>query len=56
MKKWKVTIVETLAKAIEIQAESAAEAKDKVKSAYRNEDIVLYADDFQNVDFLVNKT
>ena len=51
MKRWKVTIIETLSKEIEAQARNAEEAEDKVKSAYENEEIILYADDVQNVEF-----
>lgn len=51
MKKWKVAIIETLTKEIEIQAHNAEEAEDKVKSAYYNEEIILYADDIQDTEF-----
>ena len=51
MKRWKVTIIETLFKEIEVQAHNAEEAEDKVKSAYYDEEIILYANDIQNIEF-----
>jgi hypothetical protein len=44
--KYKVEIEETLLRTVEIEAESAADAETKVRQLYRNEEIVLSADDF----------
>lgn len=47
MNKYKVTIVETLSKAIIVEAEDRADALDKVYDAIESEDIVLTADDYK---------
>ena len=47
----KVIVTETLERELMITAESLEEAKSKVNAKYRNEDIVLDADDFVGVTF-----
>ena len=44
--KYKVEIEEVLRKVVEIEANSADEAENKVLESYRNADIVLDAGDF----------
>lgn len=51
MNKYKVTICETLSKAIDIAAESRSDAIKKVKEKYKNEEIVLSADDYLDTEF-----
>lgn len=55
MKKYKITITETLKKELEIEAGSKDEAMDLVKEKYKNEEIILTADDFVDVDFKVKE-
>lgn len=50
-----VTVIETLKKRVEVNAESEDEAIDKVEEAYKKCDIVLDADDFTDVKFKVKK-
>ena len=52
--KYSVTIEETLSRTVEIEADSKQDAIDKVKKRYRNEDLVLDADDFSEVVFGVS--
>ena len=47
MNKYKVTIVETLTKAVIVEAEDRTDALDKVYDAIESEDIVLTADDYK---------
>ena len=49
----KVRIQETLAKIIDIPAETEEEAIDKIKQLYRTSEITLSADDFCCVEFEV---
>lgn len=56
MKKYKIIITETLKKELEIEAESKDKALEFVKEKYRDEEIVLSADDFVDVDFKVKET
>ena len=51
-----VEVIETLARTINIEAETEEEALTIVSQYYRNEDIVLGADDFADVDFVVKTT
>lgn len=55
MKKYKITITESLKKELEIEAVSKDEAMDLVKEKYKNEEIILTADDFADVDFKVKE-
>lgn len=52
MKNFKIEIQETLARDIEVKADSYEEALEKVKDQYYESDIVLYADDFVRVEFV----
>ena len=52
--KYSVTIEETLSRTVEIDADSKQDAIDKVKKQYKNEDLVLDADDFSEVVFGVS--
>lgn len=49
MIKFNVEIVETLRRAIEVNADSENDAIDKTKQRYYDEKIVLDADDFDNM-------
>ena len=51
MKKYRVTITETLATSVEIEAESESEAMDIAEEQYHNEDIVLTAENYVDTDF-----
>lgn len=46
MKKFNITIYETLSTTVEVDAESVEEAKEIVKEMYFDEKIILTADDF----------
>lgn len=52
-KVFKITVEETLAREIEVEAYDVDDAITIVKSQYRNGDIVLDADDFVDVEYLV---
>ena len=51
MKIYKYKILETLSRTIEIEAESEEKAWDKLEDIYYNADVVLTADDLENVEF-----
>ncbi|MCD8089295.1 MAG: DpnD/PcfM family protein [Clostridiales bacterium] len=51
MKKYMVIIRETLEKEVYIEAETAEEAEAAVEYGWRNEDYILTADDFADVDY-----
>ena len=51
-KKFKITVEETLAREVFVEANSLHEAINLVKKQYRDEEIVLTADDIIDVDFL----
>lgn len=53
MEKYKVIIKEEYVRTIEVEAVDKAEALDKIIKQYSNEDIVLDADDFFDVEFEV---
>lgn len=48
-KKYKIEIIETLSKAVEVKANSLEEAIDKVQIGYSNEEYILDADSFKEV-------
>lgn len=50
MKTYTVEITETLQKQIKVKANSESEAIDIVQEQYDNEDIVLYSEDFVDVN------
>ena len=43
---FKIEIVETLSRIVEVEAKDEKEAYNMVEEAYKNEDIILTADDF----------
>ena len=53
MKKYNVEITETLARAVAIEAESAAEAEEIARGLWENGTIVVEADDFVDATFAV---
>ena len=55
MKKYFVTITETLEKTVEVFASNEEEAKNKVEDRYKSCDIVLDYEDLENTDFSIYK-
>ena len=53
MKKYKVTITETLQMEVEVEAENSVQAEEIVHNKYHHNDYVLDADRFQGVEFTV---
>ena len=51
--KYSVEVKETLSRLVEVEAESMNEAREITEKLYRNEEIVLTADDFKGVDISV---
>lgn len=51
MKKYKVTITETLERVVEVEAEDYEEAVGIVEGAYRRGDIILVSDDYTGTEF-----
>ena len=51
--KYSVEVKETLFRLVEVEAESMNEAKEITEKLYKNEEIVLTADDFKGVNFSV---
>ena len=51
MKKYKVTIAETLEREVEVEAPDWNHALDIVEESYWNGDVVLTADDHKDTDF-----
>ena len=52
---FQIEIVETLSNIVEVNAENEQEALSKVRDMYRNEEIILYADDFIDTKFNIFK-
>lgn len=52
MAKYKVTIVETISKIVDIEADSAEQAEYIVMTMYNDEEVVLDYSDFEQVDFI----
>jgi len=50
--KYQVTIVETLSKIVDIEANSAEQAEYIVMTMYNDEEVVLDYSDFEQVDFI----
>lgn len=48
---FKINVVETLERQVEVEAESEQQAMSMVEEMYQNEDIVLDSSDFQDVEF-----
>ena len=53
MKKFRVTVTETLKRFVDVEAENEDEAAEKVDFMYDNEDIVLTADDYYATNITV---
>ena len=52
METFKIEVKETLSRIIEIEANSVDEAFSKIQNLYKNEKIVLDADDYVETEFL----
>ena len=52
MKTYKIRIIETLSRDVEIQANDIDDAFDEIEHKYKSCEIVLDADDFQGVEFI----
>lgn len=52
MKTFKIEVIETLSRTIEIEANSMDEAYSKVQEMYRDEEIVLDSDDYIDTEFI----
>ena len=50
---YKVNVEELLSRIVEVEAENDEEAEEKVREMYRNEEIVLDAEDLQSVEYFV---
>lgn len=50
---YNVIVEETLSRIVKVKANNEDEAKYKAKKMYRNQEIVLVAEDFLNVKFFV---
>ena len=48
---YKIEIIETLSRIIEVEAESVADAIDEIEDRYYAEDIVLDSDDYCGTEF-----
>lgn len=55
MKTYKVRIVETLSRIVEVEAEDEIDALNTVEDKYCDGGIVLDAEDFDFVDFVINE-
>jgi len=55
MKEYTIRITETLAKAVTVEAENAAQAREIVERQWKNGDYILDADHFQGVTFTLPK-
>ena len=53
--RYKVTISETLERTVEVYATNDKDAINKVRKLYNKCSIVLTADDFDNVKFIIEK-
>ena len=50
MKKYRIKVIETLSRIVEVEAEDLSSAIDKVNKMIRSEEIVLSAEDFDGRD------
>lgn len=48
---YKIEIIETLSKTVEIEVEDYTEAKNEVERMYNDEEVVLTADNHTNTEF-----
>ena len=55
MAKYYITVIETLKKRVEVEADSEEEALNRVEEEYNKCNIVLEAEDFTDVKFKVKK-
>ena len=55
MKKFRVTVTETLKRFVDVEAENEDEAAEKVDFMYDNVDIVLTADDYYSTKITVDE-
>jgi len=53
--RYNVTIQETLAKTVQVEADSLKDAESAVGQLYRNSDIVLSGDDYVSTEIVANK-
>lgn len=53
MKKYKIKVVETLEKIVEIEADTEKEALEEALDKYSEEEIILYPEDHVNTEFYV---
>lgn len=51
METYKIKIIETLSKTVEITAENGDAALDEAKQMYGSSQVILSADDFEEVEF-----
>lgn len=51
--KYKINVEEILSRIIEVEADNEDEAEEKVKKMYREQEIVLDAEDFQEIGFYI---
>lgn len=51
MAKYKIMVEEILSRVIEVEAEDILDAIQEVREKYKNEEIVLNADDYATTDF-----
>lgn len=54
--KYNVTIIETLERTIQVDADSEEAAESVVKQLYRDCEIVLSADDYTSTEFLIEES
>lgn len=54
--KYYITVIETLKKRVEVEAETEEDALARVEEAYNKCDIILDENDFTDVKFKVKKT
>lgn len=52
MKKFKIEIVETLKRAVDVSANSPEEARQKVMDMYYDQEIILSGDDYYETEFI----
>lgn len=55
MKKFKIEVIETLSYIVEVEAESYDIALSKVKSKYKEEEIILDSSNYVNTEFKLIK-
>ena len=55
IKTYKVEIQEYLSRDVMVEAENEDEALEKIKRCYYDEEIVLYAEDYVETQFIINK-